>query len=372
MRVGFDITPLTTSGAGVARYTIELLRALRDNEPGLELELLANHPPRDAAIAAELEPLPRVRTLPIPTRAGWMQAALPLGLARAQLDICHYTNYATPLVGHVPSVVTMHDMSLLTNPEQHPRRRVAVLGPLVRSAARRARGVACPTESARRDAIEVLGIEPQRVHVIAGAVSPIFRPLPDTSSIDAALARYRIRPGYLLYVGTIEPRKNVPALARAFARLHEKATAQQLVICGRWGWRSSDLKPMIERLGIADSVVFTGFVPDADLVALLNGAAAFVYPSLYEGFGLPVVDAFACGTPVVTSARGAMAEVAGNAALLADPADDESMVQALHHVLTDEPERERLRAAGLARAALFNRPATARQAAATYEAVLGS
>ena len=372
MKVGFDVTPLTSPGAGVARYTLELLRALRDNEPRVDLALLTDHRPSDRAVAHELDALPRVRTPWAPTRAAWMQTALPAALAREHVDLCHYTNYAAPVVSRVPSVVTLHDMSLVTNPEHHPRRRVMVLSSVLRVVARRARAVACPTQSARLDAIDVLGLDPRRVHVIPGAVAPLFRRLPDAPAIDATLARYGIRPGYLLFVGTIEPRKNLLRLARAFATLRREGSDAQLVICGRWGWKSRDLLPAIERLGIADAVVFTRFVPDDDLVALLNGATAFVYPSLYEGFGLPIVEAFACGTPVVTSDRGATAEVAGSAALLADPTSDESLTDALRRVLSDATERDRLRAAGLARAADFNRPNAARQAVTVYEAVLGS
>ncbi|HEY5489161.1 MAG TPA: glycosyltransferase family 1 protein, partial [Candidatus Limnocylindrales bacterium] len=277
-----------------------------------------------------------------------------------------------PVLSRVPSVVTLHDMSLITNPEQHPRRRVVMLSSVMRLVARRARAVACPTESARREAIEVLGLDPRRVHVISGSVAPLFRHLPHASAIDATLARYGLRPGYLLFVGTIEPRKNLLRLVRAFATLRREGTDAQLVICGRWGWKSHDLLPAIQRLDIADAVVFTRFVPDDDLVALLNGATAFVYPSLYEGFGLPIVEAFACATPVVTSDRGATAEVAGSAALLADPTSDESLTDALRRVLSDAAECDRLRAAGLARAADFNRRNAARQAVTVYEAVLGS
>ena len=372
MKVGFDVTPLTAPGAGVARYTLELLRALRDNEPQLDLELMADRRPSDPAVARELDAVPRLRTPWVPSRAAWMQTALPAALARSDLDICHYTNYAAPVLSRVPSVVTLHDMSLITNPEQHPRKRVVILRSVMRLVARRARAVACPTQSARREAIDVLGLDPDRVQVISGSVSPLFRPLPERSTIDAALAKYGLMPGYLLFVGTIEPRKNLLRLARAFATLRREGADAQLVICGRWGWKSRDLLPAIGRLGIADAVVFTRFAPDDDLVALLNGATAFVYPSLYEGFGLPIVEAFACGTPVVTSDRGAMAEVAGGAALLADPASDESLTDALRRALSDGAERDRLRAAGLARAADFNRSNAARQAVAVYEAALGN
>jgi len=371
VKVGFDATPLATRGAGVARYTLELLRALRDCAPQNELRLLYNRPPADPSLATELEALPRVGTPRIASRQVWMQAALPLALARQHLDVCHYTNFDVPLLSRTPAVVTLHDMSLLTTPELHPRRRVMVLAPILRLAARRARAIACPSESARRDAIDVLNLDPDKVHVIPGAVSPEFRPLIGAADVDAVCATLGLQPGYVLFLGTIEPRKNLARLARAYAQLRREGFDNKLVICGGWGWKSSDLRPQIAQMGIARDVVFTGFVPDAQVVALLNGAGVFAYPSLYEGFGLPIVEALACGVPVVTSDRGATAEVAGDAAVLVDPTNDDALADGLKRAL-DPARRDALRAAGIDRAATFSRASAAAAAVAIYERVVGS
>jgi glycosyltransferase involved in cell wall biosynthesis len=370
VRIGFDATPLATRGAGVARYTLELLRALRDCTPEIELRLMYNQPPVDAALATELNAIPRVGTPRIASRQVWMQAALPLALARQRLDVCHFTNFDVPLLSRTPAVVTLHDMSLLTTPELHPRRRVVVLTPLLRLAARRARAVACPSESARRDAIEVLTLDPDKVHVLPPAVSPQFRPLGDAAAVAAACASLGLEPGFVLFLGTIEPRKNLVRLARAYSQRHKDGFDKKLVICGSWGWKSSDLRPQIADMGIAADVLFTGYVPDDTVVALLNGAGAFVYPSLYEGFGMPIVEALACGVPVVTSNRGATAEVAGNAAVLVDPTNDDAIAAGLR-VALDPNKRDRLRAAGLERAATFSRASAAAAASAIYERVAG-
>jgi len=371
VKVGFDATPLATRGAGVARYTLELLRALRDCAPENELRLLYNRAPADPSLAAELDALPHVGTTRIASRQVWLQAALPVSLARQRLDVCHYTNFDAPLLSRTPAVVTLHDMSLLTTPELHPRRRVVVLTPILRLAARRSRAVACPSESARRDAIDVLSLDPDKVHVIPGAVSPDFRPLGDAASVDAVCAKLGLAPGYVLFLGTIEPRKNLARLARAYAQLRRDGFDNKLVVCGGWGWKSSDLRPQIAQMGIRNDVVFTGYIPDEQVVALINGAGAFAYPSLYEGFGLPIVEALACGIPVVTSDRGAMAEVAGDAAVLVDPTSDESLTEGLRRAL-DPDQRDKLRSAGLDRAATFSRAAAAAAAVATYERVVGS
>jgi glycosyltransferase involved in cell wall biosynthesis len=369
--VGVDVTPLAGPRTGVARYVLELVTALMQEESSVDLRLLTNRRLVDPDIEAQLRAIPRLRAPLFPSRAAWMQVILPVALAAQHVDVCHYTNFDAPLLSRTPAVVTIHDMSLLMFPEQHPARRVLTLAPLMRAAARRARVIVCPSESARRDTIELLKLAPERVRVVAGAVAPGFRPITDQNVLSAARMRYGVGSDYLLFIGTIEPRKNLVRLAAAFARLRARGYGGQLVICGSWGWKSTDLRPAIDGLGIADAVVFAGFVPDEDLVALLNGAAAFVYPSLYEGFGLPIAEAMACGTPVVTADRGATAEVAGGAALLADPTDVESLVDALTRVLGDADERASMRSKGFVRAAQFDRANTARSAMAAFEAALG-
>jgi glycosyltransferase involved in cell wall biosynthesis len=369
--VGFDVTPLLSRAAGIARHTIELLRAIDEDAPSVDLRLATNRPIGDPRLSDALGGFEWLQAPTFPLRQVWLQAQLPRALARANVDICHFTNFDAPLISRVPSVVTVHDVSLLIAPHMHPARRVLTLAPLMRVAARRAQAVACGTESARREAIRYLHLDPARVHVLGNGVSDEFR-LVDEAVVAEACARFGVEPGFVLFIGTIEPRKNLTRLALAFAKLRRDGYDGKLVISGGWGWKSESLRPRIESLGLGDSVVFTGYVPDGDLVALLNGAGAFVYPSLYEGFGLPIIEAFACGAPVITSNRGAMAEVAGDAALLVDPTNVDGIAAAISRALTDESERQRMRAAGLARVAQFNRPAVARRALAMYEAALGA
>jgi glycosyltransferase involved in cell wall biosynthesis len=369
--VGYDVTPLQTRGAGVARYTLELLRALRETQPDLELRLLLNRKMTDQELDIELAPVPKLRAPNFPSRLAWMQAILPVALAAQRADVCHFTNFDGPLVNPRPSVVALHDVSLQTMPELHPQRRVTRLRALMRLAAQRASRVVCLTEIAPRAANARLDLDPARGCKRAAGVAPAFRPLDDGLAVAATCDRYGVQPGYVLFTGTIEPRKNLVTLARAYAQLRAEGFDRRLVMCGDWGWKSGDLRPAIESLGIADDVVFTDHVPDDDLVALINGAAAFVYPSLHEGFGIPIIEAMACGVPVVTSNRGALAEVAGGAAILADPTDADDLAAAMRRALTDPVERSRLRVAGLERAAAFSWRNAAHQARAAYEAALG-
>ncbi|MGI8533793.1 MAG: glycosyltransferase family 4 protein, partial [Candidatus Limnocylindrales bacterium] len=315
MRVGFDATTLTMQRTGIGRYTLELLRALARHEPDLELVLMA-HRSLDADLSTNgVGALRRLRGPGLPVKLAWMQTLLPVQLAAARLDVCHFTNYHAPLASPLPMVVNLHDMSLILTPRRHPSRRVLTMRPFLRAVARRAAAVVCLTESARRDAIETLDLEATRVHAIPAAPAARFQPITDPAELNETAARYGLGPGFLLFVGTIEPRKNLVRLVESYAHLRADGFDRPLVLCGGLGWQYAELLERIDALGLQGSVRLLGFVPDDHLPRLLSLAGAFVYPSLYEGFGLPIIEALACGTPTVTSDRGAMAEVAGDAAL---------------------------------------------------------
>ena len=369
MRDGFDATSLTIPRSGIGRYTLELARALLAHEPEIELLLITHRPLSDDLGEDPVSRLPQLGGPRFRPKLAWMQTVLPFRATRRRVDVCHFTNYHAPLLSRVPYVVTIHDVSLIVMPESHPTERVASMRPLLRAVARRSAAVLSPTESARAETIRHLAIDPEKVHVVPEAAAPGFGPIGDEARLTAAAARYRVEPGFLLFIGTIEPRKNVPRLLHAYAQLRRDGFAGQLVICGGKGWKSPEIRPTVERLGLTDAVIFTGYVPDEDVVALLNLARAFVYPSLYEGYGLPIIEAFACGTPTVTSDRGATAEVAGDAALLVEPEDVDALRRALALALGNEPTRARLREAGLRRAAEFSWARAARETAAIYRAV---
>lgn len=372
MRVGYDGTTLTLRRSGIGRYTLELLYALIEHEPELDLRLMAHRRINDDLSRNGLGAIERLGGPGFPVKLAWMQTVLPIALARSDLDVCHFTNYHAPLISNVPSVVNLHDMSLVTMPERHPRLRVVTMRPLLRTIAQHASAVLCLTASARSDAITHLDLDPERVRVVSAAPARAFKPISDESRLAAAASRYGLEPGFLLFIGTIEPRKNLVRLVQAYARLRRDGFGAPLVICGAPGWKSGDLAPTIESLGLSPHVIFTGFVPDDDLAALLNLARAFAYPSLYEGFGLPIIEAFACGVPVVTSNRGATAEVAGGAALLADPEDVADLTSMLASALTDEPTRTRLRAAGLQRATDYTWERAAHETAAIYRSAVAT
>ena len=363
MRIGFDLTPLCTPRSGVGTYTINLYQSLARRAEDQLLPL--THGP----LSSELEPLNHqvVRL----NKTVWMQAILPRQVARLRTDVCHFTNSVGPLYLPCPMVLTIHDMTLWLFPELHGRRRRLAMRPIIPLAARRAAAIIAVSETTKRDMMRILGLPGDKVRVIYEAAVPSFRPLRPGAALEAIRQKAELPQQFVLHVGTIEPRKNLVRLVEAYARLRSDGFAEPLVLAGQLGWKYDALLRRIEELRIADAVRFTGYVPDADLPPLMNLCGAFAYPSLHEGFGLPVIEALACGAPTVTSDRGALCEVAGDAALLADPEDVDSLTRAIGAALGDARVRASLREAGLARASAFGWDRAASRTVEVYRGALG-
>jgi glycosyltransferase involved in cell wall biosynthesis len=324
VRVGIDVSPLVQTRAGTARHLKALLRGL-SAEPGLEVRTLAfGGAGRASTLAREL---------------GWYPAVLPRMAAHQELDALHCPTYRAPLRTRVPLVVTVHDLAVFRHPEAFPAWTRTYSRAAVPRVVRGARRVIAVSEFTRRELVELLGVREGRVRVIPNAVDPVF-------TADGPRAEGE----YVLTVGTLEPRKNLARLAEASRRV-----GVELRVVGALGWGGVSAN--------GSRVRWLGELPDDALARLYRGAAAVAYPSLYEGFGIPVLEAMACGAPVVTSAGGATEEVAGGAAVLVDPLDPASIAAGLEQALA---RREELRTQGLSRAASFSWKEVARQTAAVY------
>jgi len=352
-RVLFDAHHIGSGKTGNETYARELLRALRGRS-GLHLTAAVVGSPSDPA----LEPPIALRRVP---RNGWLRL-LALGIAGSRIDLVH-SMYYLPLVSRRPTVVSIHDVSFERHPDFFSRAEVLKNRVLVRDAARRASMVVTLSEHARSEMIELYGLDPDRVAVVPGGVSDAFlapREPPTSRTEDPELVR-------ILAVGTLQPRKNLLRLLDAVRIVGARARIQLRVI-GPPGHAAQEIR---DRLGGAD-VELLGYVPDDLLIEEYRAADVFVYPSIYEGFGLPVVEAMASGTPVVTTTGGSLPEVAGDAALIVDPYDVGALAGAIAQLIDDPALRKRLVERGLRRAAQYSWRSAADRLVAVYERVAGA
>ena len=369
--IAFDASSAPPQPAGAARYTLSLIRALSQ----------VDHD-HDYVVYAREHTLPELKGLGSNTtvvnlgalsrarRYFWEQTGLPLDLSKRRARLLHSPHHSTPLLSPCPRVVTVHDVTFFLIPERYPLSRRLFFQTATYLSAKRARAIIVPSNSAASDLNVVLHPPKQRVHVTYEGVDPAFQPL-DAKASGFVREKYSLDPGYLLSLGTLEPGKNRSTLLKALRTLIDGGHARQLAIVGQRGWRDDATQSELDGLGLRDRVRFTGYVAQADLPALYCAASVFVFPSLHEGFGLPALEALACGTPVVTSNRSALPEVVGEAALLVDPEDSDAIAAAIARVL-DEPElAELLRQAGVEQAASFTWEACAEATLRVYREVLG-
>jgi glycosyltransferase involved in cell wall biosynthesis len=296
-----------------------------------------------------------------------LQLPMPADLATGPVDVFHAPNFVLPPVRRATSVLTVHDLAFLIHPECADERLRAYLEQSVPRSAARADLIVTDSENTRNDVICLLDIDADRVFVVPGGVDPAFTPA-NEERVAQVRAAYSLAQPYIMAIGVIEPRKNLPRLIDAFTRFRVRTGAShQLVIAGGKGWLCDDTFRQAERSAFPNEIRFTGYVPDQDLIALYSGAEVFAYPSLYEGFGLPVLEAMACGAPVMCSNTSSLPEFAAGAALLVPPEDPEAMADALESICTDPEQRSTLRSQGTARAAEYTWERSARQLLDVYE-----
>ncbi len=355
MRIGINAFFLKRPETGSGQYTRHLLEALARVEPANEY-ILFGPAIRDSRFA--------IRNL----RKLWFeQVSFPR--ACRGLDLAHVPYFASPLFPTTPTVVTIHDLIPLILPAYRGSLLVRAYTRLVAAAARRADAVIADSQASKRDIVRLLGIPSPRVHVVYLAADEKFRPVRDEALLGAVRRRYGLSDRYILYLGGFDCRKNVATLLRAFARLRRPADLK-LAIAGRLPERDTPFFPdprrLAKELGIEEWVAFIGWVAEEDKPALYSGAVAFVFPSLYEGFGLPPLEAMACGAPVIASDRASLPEVVGQGGLLVDPTDVDGLAAAMERLLTDEGLRAELGERALVQAAKFRWEKTARETLAVY------
>ncbi|MHB0878424.1 MAG: glycosyltransferase family 4 protein [Anaerolineae bacterium] len=367
MRIGIDARLLHYTKAGISQYILRLLEGLAALQPQEEVLVLRSR--LDKASSLPATPFPSV-PLWTPPHNRFEQATLRFEIARLGLDLLHSPDFIPPMRRRFKSVVTVHDLAFLLYPHMLTRESAHYYGQIDQGV-RSANHIIAVSESTKRDVTHLLGVPEDRVTVIHEAINRNYRYVEDREAVDAVRVRYGLPKDFILHVGTIEPRKNLPNLFRAVRLLADQHQPDiALAVCGEWGWLYDEALQVLEQLKLKQTVRFLGHVPLLDLVHLFNGATALAYPSYYEGFGLPPLEAMACGTPVVASDTSSMPEVIGDAGLLVPPDDFEALAVSLWRILSDDELRATLVRRGLQRAATFSVDKMAERTLELYRTVL--
>jgi glycosyltransferase involved in cell wall biosynthesis len=402
VRIGFDVSVLHLARAGVLNYTRQILAHLLRQGTDDMFRLVDFAPARAGGVDVDFSPyegpnaeIVRCDGLRRRRLAHWslMQRPPLSGLARIgdrllapawnlaeralhrnrlqraiePVDVFHSSDVFFYRPAQGASVITVHDLTTLLFPHLHVGATTSLHDEKMRFVANHADEIIAVSECTRRDVIAHLGVSPERVHVVYEGAEQQYRPLHDRALIRATACRYGVEePGYILTVGTLEPRKNLVTLVEAYGALRRRQPAPPLVLAGSKGWLHDGLFRRVKDLDLERHVRFTGFVADADLPALMNGASLFVYPSLYEGFGLPPLEAMACGVPVITSDSSSLPEVVGSAGRLVPPHDVQELAESMAAVLNDPALQADMRRRGLAQAGRFSWERAAQETLKVY------
>ncbi|MCL4505936.1 MAG: glycosyltransferase family 4 protein [Chloroflexi bacterium] len=398
-RITIDVTPAVHQSAGIGRLTREIVRHLLQIESRSQYRLfcMGRVDSAGSATLAAIQPHPPRVTVPVvigPLNDRWMyriwyraRLPVPVQLLAGACDLYHATDFVLPpVLPGTRTVLTVHDLTFERDPGSAPPTLLGFLKRVVPQSVRRATHIVADSYATARDLTELYAVAAEKITTIHSGVDERFTPRTTASYYKARSSALRAKYGlpaepFILTVGTLQRRKNHLTLVRAMARLNDRLrtgdsgsesrpVGVKLVIAGGKGWLYDEVQEEIGKLGIEAQVVFAGFVDDADLPDLYHAAAVFAFPSLYEGFGIPPLEAMACGIPVVTSNASSLPEVVGDAGLMVDPLDVDGLSSALYRALFDEVWRTQAVSAGMQRAATFTWQRAAQQLLAVYDKVL--
>jgi len=365
LRVVFDMTFPNRLQTGTRVYANELLAALRTSSSHWFTCLAEPVPDRSRTIWRKI--WNGIRNI------FWIQVVLPIRLFQLKADVLHAPSFFAPLFCPCPVVLTIYDTLYLTQAQHYGDRLFLLYAKLfIKPAVKRCALVTTISQASRAAILSTFGISEKKINVIYPGVNLRFRPMLDGAEIARVREKYHLGSPFFLFVGALEPRKNLPRLLRAFSlflKARQGSENYQLLLAGPGGPAFEEVQHTAHQLGISDQVQLLGYITDDDIPSLYSAAEAFVFPSLGEGFGLPIVEAMACGTPVVTSNVSCIPEIAGDAALLVDPEDVQALASAMDRIAFDDTLRRQLVKKGLERAALFSWQRTAQETEQLYERV---
>jgi glycosyltransferase involved in cell wall biosynthesis len=374
VHIGIDATALPQQPVGAGNYIIQLVRTFSRQTSQAEFTVFTQ---RHALPLLAVNERPGFKLVALPDaspapRLLWEQAVFPVLATQHKLDLLHSLHYTMPMAYPGRTVVTFHDMTFFLFPHLHTLPKRYFFRLFIQLSRRRAAAIIADSESTRQDAIHLAKVPPSKIHTVLLGVTPDFHPESDPAVLQAVRQKYNLPERFLLFVGLLEPRKNLPALLQALASLPPQQPQVKLVIVGRQGWMYQQTLRLVQSLGLAERVHFTGYVDQTDLPRVYNLAEMAVYPSTYEGFGLPVLEAMACGTPVITTDVSSMPEITADAGVLVPIGDIPALAQAIERLLSDPVERKHRAALGLERAAYFTWERTAAQTIDVYAHALGT
>ncbi|HEU5236143.1 MAG TPA: glycosyltransferase family 1 protein [Pyrinomonadaceae bacterium] len=371
MHIAIDAHSVGAKLGGNEAYATNLIEALAEIDRTNRYTLYVTKPEAIERFANRWPNFKVKRTLPH-TPLVRIPLTLAAELRRRPVDVLH-VQYTAPPLTPCPIVTTIHDLAFEHLPETFNRRSWMQLRFTVRHTARRAAQIVTVSEYSKLDISNTYGIPPERILVTPEAAASRFSPVTDETELKRVRKTYGIDTGYILSLCSIQPRKNLVRLIEAYSLLRQSRQGfklPQLVLAGKRGWLDSETFRAAERNARGGDILFTGYVPDRDLAALYSGAVCFVYPSYFEGFGLPILEAMQCGVPVIAGNRTSIPEVVADAGLLFDPFDTNALVEALKRILDDAAYRLQLRAKGFKRSAEFSWKATAQLTLKAYQKAL--
>lgn len=352
MRIGIRISPLADPFTGIPTYVFNTLKALSVLDSENEYFLYTNFPiPFELALGENFRTI--IVSKPYPKWQLWYQLNLPFRLRRDGVDVYHDTLYLLPLLfpRKIPGIVTVYDLSGLVMRKFH-NARVLLTSVWIPSSLKRARKIIAISEFTKNEILRLFPFAEGKIEVVLCGVSKNFTPASESQIADVR-RKYHLPERFIMFVGTLEPRKNLENLLKAFSIVHKEIPHKLLIVGGK-GWKYSNIFQKLEELKIAERVVFTGYVPLDDLPAMFSAAEIFVYPSLYEGFGLPILEAMATGCPVITSNVSSMPEVAGDSALFVDPLNVDDIAEKIKILSQNNELKQELSRKGIERAKLFS------------------
>lgn len=376
--IGVDVTSAIVQGGGIGRYTRELIHAVAETPSPHRFRLFSAKPPENLPVETPLPTGKNISYQPALLNERWLyrlwyrlRLPLPVQWVTGKLDLFHSPDFVLPPVANqIPTLLTVHDLSFVHYPNVYPKPLVTYLNTVVPWSVGRATHILADSVATKQDLGQFWKVPDEKVTVLYSGVHERFQPVTDEGKLTAVRQKYQLgdQP-YIFTVGTVQPRKNYQMLIRAFKPIAEN-WLHNLYIAGGKGWLYDDMLAEIEQQGLQERVKFIGFVADDDLPALYSAATLYVFPSLYEGFGLPLLEAMQCGVPIVTSGASCLPEVAGNAAVQLSPTDEHAWSATMQQLLADPQQRTKLIAAGFRQARQFSWQKAASQLLEIYDRLL--